>query len=778
VPTGPAPEAVGHAHAAGDEARAVASTETPLEALPPISGGAPEQISETEPAEAQTDGQGEGIASPPVATSESEADSDARSETAPTEEAEPPRAGDTPGETEGAAAPRLQEPEEAPVPPAPGPAVEAPPPTVVAAEPELVSPDAAPQAEEEAAAPATPAPPAAEAPAPPAAEAPAPAAAAAPAAPAAKPAGSGKPHRSEPRPPRPKPAPVPPKPHPADALLAKLAYVIVNEAGASVYSTSPIGRDEFPDFDATLRSTISIGRRLQDPLAELVKIEPQSIGVGLYQHDVNAKQLKESLEGVISSCVNFVGVDLNTASVPLLRHVSGLNQLTARRITEYRKEKGPFKDRQQLLDVEGVGPATFTQAAGFLKIRTGDTTLDRTWVHPESYPVAIKLLEKLGFSPEVVRDKEQLPALHAKLSELNLATAARELEVGEPTLRDICDALARPDRDPRDDLPKPIFKKGVLKIEDLQPGMELKGTVLNVVDFGAFVDIGLKDSGLVHISQLANRYIKSPHDVVSVGDVVTAWVMGVDHERKRVSLTMVKPGTERPRGAPGGSRRGGGGGAEREGRGERRPGGGAHGPATGRPPRREGGPPPSGPGGGAHAAAAVGAPAGAGGEAPAAPAPAHRRHEPAGRGPRPGGGPPVRGGPGHGHGHGPAPGPGTGARPHPQHGGPGPGRPERSQPPRPSPRPAKPAPPPPPLSKDALSGSVPLRTFGQLKQLWQARTSEGHPAESPEKPAEPGAAETTTTTTPPAPETTPAPAPEAPVAEPPKTEGHEPPSGA
>jgi len=190
---------------------------------------------------------------------------------------------------------------------------------------------------------------------------------------------------------------------------------------------------------------------------------------------------------------------------------------------------------------------TFTQAAGFLKIRAGENPLDRTWVHPESYPAATRLLERLGFTPEVVRDREQLPALHAQLDELDLAATARELEIGEPTLRDICDALARPERDPREDLPKPIFKKGVLKLEDLQPGMELKGTVLNVVDFGAFVDIGLKDSGLVHISQLANRYIKSPHDVVSVGDVVTAWVMGVDGERKRVSLTMVKPGTERPR---------------------------------------------------------------------------------------------------------------------------------------------------------------------------------------------------------------------------------------
>ena len=377
--------------------------------------------------------------------------------------------------------------------------------------------------------------------------------------PVGSPARSSSHGRSEtPRPPRPKQPPRPPEPHPADARLAQLAYVIVNEAGASVYSASPVGREEFPEYDATLRGTISIGRRLQDPLSELVKIEPQNIGVGLYQHDVNPKQLKESLETVIASCVNFVGVDLNTASVPLLRHVSGLNQLTARRVVDYRAQHGPFHGREQLMQVEGVGPVTYTQAAGFLKIPASENPLDRTWVHPESYPVAIRVLEKLGFTPEVIRNREELPALHAKMNEADLPALAQELEVGEPTLRDIFDALARPERDPRDDLPKPIFKQGVLKLEDLTPGMELKGTVLNVVDFGAFVDIGLKDSGLVHISQLANRYIKSPHDVVSVGDVVTAWVMGVDGERKRVSLTMVKPGTERPRGnqGGGGARRG------------------------------------------------------------------------------------------------------------------------------------------------------------------------------------------------------------------------------
>jgi protein Tex len=559
-------------------------------------------------------------------------------------------------------------------------------------------------------------------------------------APAPSPAPPVRPSRSEqPRPPKPKPAPTPPRPHPADTQLMQLAYVVVNEAGASVYSASPVGREEFPDFDATLRGTVSIGRRLQDPLSELVKIEPQSIGVGLYQHDINSKQLKESLESVISSCVNFVGVDLNTASVPLLRHVSGLNQLTARRVVDHRKEKGPFVRREQLMEVEGIGPATFTQAAGFLKIPGGENPLDRTWVHPESYAVATRLLEKLGFAPEAVRDKEQLAALREKLNQADLPALARELEVGEPTLRDIFEALARPERDPRDDLPKPIFKKGVLKLEDLAPGMELKGTVLNVVDFGAFVDIGLKDSGLVHISQLANRYIKSPHDVVSVGDVVTAWVMGVDHERKRVSLTMVKPGTERPRGAPGGGRRGGPQ-DQRGGDRDRRAGGG---PASGRPQRPASGLSPQ--------------PAGTVPSHPPAEGAPRRPDRPAGRGPEGPGGP-RPGGPGRGPG---GPGrPGTRGGPP----GGGHGRPERTQPPRPPAKP-KPAVPQAPLSEDALKGSVPLRTFGQLKQLWQARTEEASPAEPPPAPEAPPAAEPA----PPAPPEAP-PAPEA-GAEPPPEGG-------
>ena len=563
--------------------------------------------------------------------------------------------------------------------------------------------------------------------------------------PGPKPPAHGKSESSRSRPPRnkqaPPPPPSPPQPHPADALLAQLAYVVVNEAGASVYSTSQVGREELPDLDATLRSGISIGRRLQDPLAELVKIEPQNIGVGLYQHDVNPKQLKETLESVIASCVNFVGVDLNTASVALLRHVSGLNQLTARRLVEYRKEHGPFSAREQLTQVEGIGPATFTQAAGFLKLPEGENSLDRTWVHPESYPVALKLLERFELAPEVVRDKVQLPELQAKLAEAKLADLSRELEVGELTLRDIVEALARPERDPRDDLPKPIFKKGVLKIEDLSAGMELKGTVLNVVDFGAFVDIGLKDSGLVHISQLANRYVKSPHDVVSVGDVVTVWVMGVDQERKRVSLTMVKPGTERHRAQQSGSRRPGGPGGEQQpqqrdrdprapGQGQRSGGGGG----SGRPPR---------PVASALTSPPVGAPSVAtlAEPPPRRPDRDHDRDRDRGgpptgsRGPRnpeprgsaPGGeagsseGAPPR------HGPGPPPGRGGPRGPHPgsrSEGSRPPARQDQGQANRPPNRPSRPSPPPPPLSKDALAGNVPLRSFGQLKQLWQARTDE------------------------------------------------------
>ncbi len=327
--------------------------------------------------------------------------------------------------------------------------------------------------------------------------------------------------------------------------LPDLQYTIVNEAGASVYSTSSVGREEFPDKDATMRGTISIGRRLQDPLSELVKIEPQHIGVGLYQHDVHQRHLKESLGAVVESCVNFVGVDLNTASVPLLRYVSGLNQLTARRLVEWRQAHGPFTRREQIKEVQGIGDAAFTQAAGFLKIPGGVNPLDLTWIHPESYPVAEKLLEKIGFTLEALRNRDEVAKLREKLQAIEIEKIAHELEAGPATMHDIVDSLQRPGRDPREDLPLPIFKKGILKVEDLMPGLELRGRVLNVVDFGAFVDIGLKDSGLVHISQLSTRFIRSPYDVVTVGQVVSVWVMAVETERSRVSLTMIAPGTPR-----------------------------------------------------------------------------------------------------------------------------------------------------------------------------------------------------------------------------------------
>ncbi|MGM0486880.1 MAG: Tex-like N-terminal domain-containing protein [Planctomycetota bacterium] len=476
-----------------------------------------------------------------------------------------------------------------------------------------------------------------------------------------------------------------------------IAFVIVNEAGASVYSTSQVGREELPGYDAVLRSSISIGRRLLDPLSELVKINPSNIGVGMYQHDVKAKHLRKSLDAVVESCVNYVGVDLNTASVSLLRYVSGMNQLTARRLCEYRASHGPFQNRQQLKQVPGFGEATFVQAAGFLKISNGDSPLDATWIHPESYGLAQRVLEAAGCGVEDLRTgevtggrarakrafgqlepetesvgpadgrigkldatgedakpadganrdgvpddssslevgsgesepvekaagtaaedgkaaeatdsadveenaavgrdpgeerarqaggeaaagerggaedfalvarserpdptrgggsvsessldrgTERLQALSEKVRQLDVKALSKAWGVSEVVLRDIMDALARPGRDPREDLPAPVFRRGIVKLEDLEPGMRLSGTVLNVVDFGAFVDIGLSDSGLVHISRLADRYVRDPHEVVGVGDVLTVWVVEIDKKRRRVSLTAIEPGTEKPR---------------------------------------------------------------------------------------------------------------------------------------------------------------------------------------------------------------------------------------
>src|SRR3954468_6388894 len=324
-------------------------------------------------------------------------------------------------------------------------------------------------------------------------------------------------------------------------------YVVVNEAGASVYSTSEIGREEFPECDAIQRSAISIGRRLQDPLSELVKIDPASIGVGLYQHDARAKHLRDTLDDVVQSCVSFVGVDLNSASTPLLRYVSGMNQLTARRVYEHRQQNGPFRSRKQLLEVNGLGNATFVQAAGFLKIVSGEQVLDATWIHPENYEAAEKLLAKLGVEPASVVGGANAARIQELVAPLDRTALAAELGIGRLTLDDMIEALCRPGRDPREDLPPPIFRKDVVKFEDLQAGMELRGTVLNVVDFGAFVDVGLSDSGLIHISQLSAGYVRDPHDVVAVGDQVRAWVSSIDQDRRRVALTMIQPGTERPK---------------------------------------------------------------------------------------------------------------------------------------------------------------------------------------------------------------------------------------
>ena len=466
----------------------------------------------------------------------------------------------------------------------------------------------------------------------------------------------------------------------ADCLADELkdrdvAYVVVNEAGASIYSTSPLGREELPQHDALQRGAISIGRRLLDPLSEMVKIHPANLGVGLYQHDIKTKNLKDSLDAVVESCVNFVGVDVNSASPALLRYVSGMNALTARRVYEYRREKGPFKNREELKNVPGFGEQTFVQAAGFLKVIGGENPLDATWIHPESYEIAGRVLEKLGLDlselakvvPAPVKKEEpkefaagvtaggegeagkvaegesgrdgegettqptessapaiapaadipdatsvtvpfseiaaamvdqatvggeaepvaptepqstepaappsknsavtapapspplplapspppepQAPARNIiadRANETDVPKLAEELGIGFHLLDDILMSLCRPALDPRDDLSPPVFRRGIIKLEDLAPGMELSGTVLNVVDFGVFVDIGLSDSGLVHISRLADRFVRDPHDVVGVGDVLKVWVVDVDKDRRRVSLTAIAPGSERP----------------------------------------------------------------------------------------------------------------------------------------------------------------------------------------------------------------------------------------
>ena len=315
----------------------------------------------------------------------------------------------------------------------------------------------------------------------------------------------------------------------------KVQYVIVNEAGASVYSASKLASEEFPKFDVGQRSAASIARRLQDPLAELVKIDPKSIGVGQYQHDMNQKKLGESLSGVVEDCVNKVGVDLNTASAPLLSYISGITGTIARNIVTYREENGRFTSRKELLKVAKLGPKAFEQCAGFMRIMDGRNPLDATGVHPESYEAAEKLLNKQGFKPEDIT-RGNLTGLSLTIRDYK--KLAEELGVGEITLRDIVKELEKPARDPRDEMPKPILRTDVLDMKDLKEGMELKGTVRNVIDFGVFVDIGVHQDGLVHISQITDRYIKHPLEAVSVGDIVDVKVMSVDLKKKRIQLTM------------------------------------------------------------------------------------------------------------------------------------------------------------------------------------------------------------------------------------------------
>lgn len=312
-------------------------------------------------------------------------------------------------------------------------------------------------------------------------------------------------------------------------------YIIVNEAGASVYSASKLATEEFPNFDVGQRSAASIARRLQDPLAELVKIDPKAIGVGQYQHDMNQKNLSETLGGVVEDCVNKVGVDLNTASASLLEYISGINKSIAKNIVVYREENGSFTDRKQLLKVSKLGPKAFEQCAGFLRIQGGKEALDATSVHPESYPAAKRLLEMLGCAPSEI-GKGELKQISSKIKDYE--KIAQELGIGEITLRDIVKELEKPARDPREEMPKPILRTDVLELEDLKPGMVLKGTVRNVIDFGAFVDIGVHQDGLVHISQICEKYIKHPLEVLRVGDIVEVKVVNIDPEKKRIGLTM------------------------------------------------------------------------------------------------------------------------------------------------------------------------------------------------------------------------------------------------
>ena len=320
-------------------------------------------------------------------------------------------------------------------------------------------------------------------------------------------------------------------------VKSKVFYLVVSESGASVYSASKLAAEEFPDFDVSKRSAVSIARRVQDPLAELVKIDPKAIGVGQYQHDMNQKRLGEALGGVVEDCVNSVGVDLNTASPSLLSYISGISSAVAKNIVVYREQEGKFKNRKQLTKVAKLGAKAFEQCAGFLRITDGESILDNTSVHPESYPAAKKMLEIMGYSLEDVKNNK-LEGLKEKVNEINITELAEKCGIGVPTLRDIVDELLKPGRDPRDEIAPPQLQADVMNIEDLHEGMILTGTIRNVIDFGAFVDIGVHQDGLVHISQIADKYVKHPMDIVSIGDIVKVKVLEVDAKRKRISLTM------------------------------------------------------------------------------------------------------------------------------------------------------------------------------------------------------------------------------------------------
>jgi len=315
-------------------------------------------------------------------------------------------------------------------------------------------------------------------------------------------------------------------------------YAMVSEAGASVYSASKLAAEEFPDFDVTQRSAVSIARRLQDPLAELVKIDPKSIGVGQYQHDMKPARLDESLYGVVEDCVNSVGVDLNTASHSLLSYIAGINSTIAKNIIKYREENGEFISRSQLKKVPRLGDKAYQQCAGFLRVSGGREVLDNTAVHPESYPAAKGLLTRLGYTEDDI-SRRALGEMRQRAGKIGLSSLCEELGVGEPTLKDIMEELEKPGRDPRDTLPKPVLRTDILDINDLKPDMVLTGTVRNVIDFGAFVDIGVHQDGLIHISEMSDKYVKHPSEVLSVGDIVTVRVKSVDVKKSRIGLSLL-----------------------------------------------------------------------------------------------------------------------------------------------------------------------------------------------------------------------------------------------